>query len=850
MTFLFTDLEGSTPLWNDHEAAMQSAVAGHDAILRDVFKRTGGYVFTTAGDSFAVAFADADSAVNASVALQREMTATTFDEIGELRVRVGIHTGTAELRDGDYFGPDVNLAARIMSAAHGGQIVASLPTISLADSAATLDLGQHHLKGVRDACTIHQVLIEGLPSEFPPLRTSSAPLTNLPEARTELVGREREAQRVVKMLEEHRLITLIGPGGIGKTTLATAVARSLPAADGTWFVDLAPIVSQAHIATAFADAVGVTESGSRPLGDQVINHLRDRETVLVVDNCEHIIDAAAGFVDELLSRVPGVRVLATSREVLDLPDERIITLGPLEVPAVDAPEIELRASAALRLLGARAAASDASIDVVASSPAVCAEICRLVDGMPLAIELAAARLRTMSVDELAGHLREQFSVLSGGRGRDARHRTLDAVIEWSYGLLDPQERAAFGQLSVFAGGFTAEAVATVLPVELGGIMTLTRLVDKSLVVSEPEAEGTRYRMFETLRAFAGSKLGVDGADGATESARDAHLAWCLALIDRLEAAMRTPDQDTTLVAIRPEHDNLRAARSWAVSRDPVAALRITVSAPIDTAADRAGRLDADIAAAESASLELRARAQYTKLGVLFDAGDFAAGVPTGRAAVALYEELGDRNQAAFSQHMLSYCLWGAGFDDETEVALGTAQAAFDELGDTLGRAYVNFTRSQWRLRDPDDLDDILAQARLSAELFRQIDSPFGIAHGEEGIGHALAARGELGESMTHMAFAARGFHDLGHLACLSHALDGVALVLVLEGRLPDAAEMVGAAEGLRDVTGTAQRPWEIDNTERCVRDLRRALEPDVFEGALQRGRELRLDEILGRVEGS
>ena len=844
MTFLFTDLEGSTLLWNDNEAAMASAVAGHDAILRSVFERTGGYVFTTAGDSFAVAFPDANSAVDAGVGLQREMTARTFDEIGELRVRVGLHTGTAELRDGDYFGPDVNLAARIMSSAHGGQILASLSTIVLARGVATLDLGQHHLTGVRDACPIHQVVVDGLRNDFPPLRTSSAPLTNLPESRTEVVGREREAQRVVKALDEHRLVSLIGPGGIGKTTLATTVARSVMAADGTWFVDLAPVASEIHIATAFADAVGVTESGSRSLGDQVINHLRDLETLLVVDNCEHIIDGAAGFIDELLSRVPGVRVLATSREVLDLPDEVIVTLGPLEVPGVEASELELRASAALRLFGARAAAFDATIDVVASAPAVCAEICRLVDGMPLAIELAAARLRTMSVDELAGHLREQFSVLSGGRGRHARHRTLDAVIEWSYGLLDDQERAAFEQLSVFAGGFTAEAAAAVLPLELGGIATLARLVDKSLVVSDPGVGGTRYRMFETLRAFAGKKL---SAGDAAESARDEHLAWCLQLTDRLEVAMRTPAQDAVLAAVRPEHDNLRAARSWAESRDRIATLRITVSAPIDSWDERGRRLAAEIAAAADASPELRARAQYTKLGVMFEGGDFATGVAAGREAVALYEELGDRSQAAFSRLMLSFCLWGDGLADEVDDTLALAQAAFDELDDTLGRAYANWTRAQWRLRDPDDLDDVVAQARLGAELFRQTNSPFGIAHAEEGIGHALAACGELEESMTHMLTAVRSFHELGHLSCMSHALDGVALVLVLEGRLQPAAEIVGAAEGLRDATGTSPRPWEIDATERCVRDLRAGLEPAEFEGALREGRKLGPAEIFERV---
>ena len=387
-------------------------------------------MFTTAGDSFAVAFPDADSAVNAGVALQREMTATTFDEIGELRVRVGMHTGTAELRDGDYFGSDVNLAARIMSSAYGGQILASLPTVLLASRTATVDLGQHHLKGMRDACSIHQLVVDGLPQRV------SSPAHLVGAAHQSARGNEpsssaASARRSASssMLEEHRLISLVGPGGIGKTALAIAVARSLSAVGGTWFVDLAPVTSHAHIATAFADAVGVTESGNRPLGEQVINHLRDRETVLVVDNCEHIIDGAAeidgvagfdgaaGFVDELLSQVAGLRVLATSREVLDLPGEGIITLGPLEVPGVDAPEIELRDSAALRLLGARAAASDASVDVVASAPAVCAEICRLVDGMPLAIELAAARLRTMSVEDLVGHLRQKVPVLSGGRGR-------------------------------------------------------------------------------------------------------------------------------------------------------------------------------------------------------------------------------------------------------------------------------------------------------------------------------------------------------------------------------------------------------------------------------------------------
>ena len=844
VTFLFTDLEGSTQLWNQQEEAMRAAVARHDSILRDIFERAGGYVFTTAGDSFAVAFHDAGAAVGAGIGLQRELTATSFDQIGELRVRVGVHTGTAELRDGDYFGPDVNLAARIMSAAHGGQILASLPTVLLAGAVPTSDLGRHHLKGIHDACPIHQVLVDGLRSDFPPLRTASASLTNLREARTELVGREHEIRRVIKALDDFRLVSLIGPGGVGKTTLASAVARSLMPTDGTWFVDLAPVADPVHIATAFADAIGVSESGSRPLGEQVIKHLRDYETLLVVDNCEHIIDAAADFVDSLLSSAPGVRILATSREVLDLPDEAIVMLGPLEVPGPNASDVELRGSAALRLLQARAAASDASVDIIATSPTVCAEICRLVDGMPLAIELAAARLRTMSVNELAGHLREQFTVLSGGRGRQERHRTLDAVIEWSYGLLDAHERAAFEYLSVFTGGFTAQAVTTVLPTELGGISTVARLVDKSLIVSEPVGGATRYRMFETLRAFAAAKL---AAGDQAASAADAHLAWCLTLVDRLEIAMRTPEQDAALEAARPEHDNLRGARTWAEKHDPVNALRITVSAPVDSWADRRRRLANELTAADDASPELRARAQYTMLGVLFEGGEFGAGVPAAREAVVLYEQLGDQRQAAFSRLMLAFCLWGDG-DEGVDDALVATQQVFDELDDTLGRAYVNWTRSQWRLRDATDLEAVVAQARLGADLFEKTGSAFGFAHGEEGVGHALAVSGDLEAAIAHMRTAVRGFHELGNLSCMSHALDGVALVLVLGGRLLAAAEMIGAADGLRDESGGTQRPWEIETAERCRRDLRAELDPTELDDAMHRGRDMGLTDIVRLVD--
>jgi len=514
LTFLFTDLVDSTPLWARHADAMSAALAEHDALIRAAIAECDGYVFSTAGDSFAAAFVSADAAAATAVAIQRALTARRFDEVGELIVRIGAHTGTAEVRDGDYFGPDVNLAARVMGAAHGHQILLSDATAALTDT-ATVDLGPQELKGVAGRPHLHQVVGVGLPESFPALATAASVPTNLRAARVEVIGRGQEMVQADKLLDRHRVVTLTGPGGVGKTTVALETARRRVPRDGVWFVDLVPAATDDDVARATADALSLTDSGGATVADQVVNHLRDLQAVVIFDNCEHVIDAAADLIDVIEASAAGVQVLATSREVLDLPAEAVLPIGPLALPDDDS-EMALRAAPAIELLCERATAADPDLVVDVDELRAARRVCEAVDGLPLAIELAAAQLRVMSMAELADQLAQRVDVLRGRRGRAPRHRTLESVIGWSYELLDPDEARVFTSLSVFSGGFTAEAVGVVAPAGLGAIDHIGRLVEKSLLIAARTDDGTRYRMLETVRDHflaTGKRIGVKPAGG-------------------------------------------------------------------------------------------------------------------------------------------------------------------------------------------------------------------------------------------------------------------------------------------------------------------------------------------------
>ncbi len=465
VTFLFTDLEGSTRLWERHPEAMRTALARHDEILRDAVGQRSGVVVKTTGDGLHAAFAVAADAVAAAADAQQVLLDEAWALPEPLRVRMGLHTGRAEIRTGDYYGPAVNRAARVSAAAHGGQVVVSHATEELVRDdlpagAALTDLGEHRLRDLARPERVYQVDAPGLRSDFPPLRSIDAYPTNLPLQLSSFVGREREIATIAKELYDARLVTLTGVGGVGKTRLSIQVAAEvLPHyRDGVWLCELAAATDPDSLAQVVASTLGVAQRPGLDLAASILEYLRGRELLVLLDNCEHLLDAAGRLGEGVLRECAGVRILATSREGLGVEGERVVALRSLGVPEQGAGSDAAAASEAVRLFLERAHAAQAEFELDAASVEAVGEICRRLDGIPLAIELAAARVVAMHPREIADHLDERFRLLTGGRRTAVeRHHTLRATVDWSYSLLGPTEQAVFARLGVFAGSFDASA---------------------------------------------------------------------------------------------------------------------------------------------------------------------------------------------------------------------------------------------------------------------------------------------------------------------------------------------------------------------------------------------------------
>ena len=463
VTFLFTDLEGSTRLWEEYPEAMQGAVARHDEILRDAIAAHDGHIVKIRGDGVHAAFAASTSAVLAARDAQLGLAAEDWDATGPLRVRMGIHTCQAEVRDGDYYGSAVNRAARLESVANGGQVVLSLATEELARDGlpadvSLLDLGEHRLRDLSHTERVFQLCAPGLASDFPPLQSLDAFPGNLPRQLSSFVGRDEEVVAVAKALTESPLVTLVGVGGVGKTRLAMQVAADIAPEfpDGVWLSELAGVNDDEGVVQLVAVTLGVQPRANASLEECVIEFLRARTALLVLDNCEHLLDATARLAGSLLQRCPTVRVIATSREGLALEGEQVWPLRSLPVPPPDGRLEETAANAAVRLFVDRAAMARPGFALDASNVGSVSEICRRLDGIPLAIELAAARVSSMRPADIAARLGERFRLLTGGRRTAVeRHQTLRATVDWSYSLLDENERDAFDRLGVFAGSFDA-----------------------------------------------------------------------------------------------------------------------------------------------------------------------------------------------------------------------------------------------------------------------------------------------------------------------------------------------------------------------------------------------------------
>ena len=576
VTFLFTDIEGSTERWERHRDAMKGAVRKHGEILQSAIEAHDGHVFKTVGDAFCAAFHNVADAIAASLDAQRRLAAEDWSGVDDLKVRMAIHTGHTDERDGDYFGPAVNRVARLLAIGHGGQVLVSGASADLSQGelpprAALRDLGEHRLKDLTHPEQVYQLVAPGLTSEFPPLRSLEALPNNLPLQITSFVGRDIDILTVSELLAKHRLVTLVGAGGVGKTRLALQVGADLldRYEDGVWLVELAPLSDNELIPSTVASIFHVSEAANRTMTEAIVHALKARRALIVFDNCEHVVEPAARLIDAILRSCPHVRIIATTRQGLGIAGEAVHRVASLAVPETGG---RLTAEEAMRhgaiaLFVERAIAATESFRLTDENATVVARLCNRLDGIALAIELAAPRLKALSLEQLEAKLSERFRILTGGsRTALPRQQTMRALVDWSYDLLTDDEKTLFRRVAVFGGGWSLDAASAICSDEMieewAVLDLLQSLVDKSMVVAKLSGSEQRYRLLESTRQYAHELL---EKSGELEPMQVRHATWFLEFAMRAESVRDSLPTKAWLSSVDPELDNLRAALDWALT---------------------------------------------------------------------------------------------------------------------------------------------------------------------------------------------------------------------------------------------------------------------------------------------
>ncbi len=859
VTFLFTDVEGSTRLLQALGERWQAILEDHNRLLRGAIRGAGGIDLRTEGDAFFAVFRSAPAAVTAASAAQRALAAHRWPLEAAIRVRMGMHTGEGTVGGDDYVGLDVHRAARIAATGHGGQVLVSSATSELVraglpDGLGLRDLGEHRLKDLARPERIYQLTIDGLPAEFPPIRSLETP-TNLPIQRTSFVGREREVARVKELLKGPGLLTLTGPGGSGKTRLALEAAGELldHYRDGVFLVELAPITDPRLVPSTIADSVGAKAEGRRPVLETLRDHLRDREMLLVLDNFEQVLEGAL-VVADLVTAAPRLRILATSREPLHLTGEQELPVPPLELPDTrepPAPE-DLTRYEAVALFVQRATAVDPGFRVTETNAPAVAELCVRLDGLPLAIELAASRVKLLSPAAILERLEHRLELLSGGPvDVPARQRTLREAIGWSHDLLDDTERALFRRLSVFAGGWTMEAAEAVANprAELGRdvLEVLGSLVDKSLATRVPTpSDAVRFGMLETIREFGVEQL---HAAGEAEATRDGHASHFLEAAEAAEPHLRGLQRKRWLDELEHEHDNLRAGLRWAIDAGHAeVGLRLVAALwrfwHLHGHLAEGGRWAEEVLALPAASGRTaeRARALAALGGLAYWQEDVPATHSAYTEALAIARELGDRSAEAEGMYNLAYVPAYEGDLGDAVAMFEESRAMFEELGIRRGVA-----DSLWVLGIMARLEGNLPRSRALAEqslrLHHQAGDRFGTTDALHTLGRTALAQGDLAMAASSFLEALDNDEQVGNRTGMAIVLDNLAAKASTEGRHVRALRLAGASEAIKESAGGHAPPPLIDLPD--PRDAaREALSDAAVRAAWEEGRAMTLDQTL------
>ncbi|HQR12382.1 MAG TPA: tetratricopeptide repeat protein [Casimicrobiaceae bacterium] len=855
-TVLFTDIEGSTRLWELESTRMADALASHDRLSRAAVESNHGTVEKSTGDGMLAVFASPLDALNAAIALQLAIADPESTGGLPLRVRCGLHMGLVERRDNDWFGTTVNRAARVMAAAHGGQVLLSQAVVELVrdtlpPDVALRDLGAVRLRDLTNPEHVHQALHPRLVQDFPALRSLETTPNNLPQQLTTFIGRDRERAEATRLLAGTRLLTIVGPGGIGKTRLSLQVTAdamdSYP--DGVWFIELAPIVDASLVPKVAAQVLALAEDASTPSIQSVCGHLASRRLLLVLDNCEHLVDACARLADAVLRVAPGVRIIASSREPLNIAGEQTYMLPPLAVPGTGS-RIEVAArSEAVQLFVERARLRQPAFALTERNAQAVAELCTRLDGIPLALELAAARVGVLPVDRIVERLGDRFRLLTGGsRTALPRQQTLRALIDWSYDLLGSREKRLFARLSVFASGWTldaAEAVCSGPDIARDEVLDLlTGLVDKSLVVQDAQHE--RFRMLETLRDYARDRLLEFGDDEAT---RSRHCACFVTFAEGAEPHLEGgPEQPEWLARLDLEHENIRSGLAWSTARPDRAESALRMCGAVyrfwahrgharegrrwcDQALDmRSGELPTtarakalhasgtlawrlgDIAAARSLleqaleqsrlqqDSQREARILSNLGGVAIHQADSVAAQSFLQLAVALFREQENQTLEARSLNNLAALAINENRYADARAPLERALALSRSMGNPMEEAntmsHLGFIAQH---------DGNFPEAQALHEHALAIAREFGVREFEieevRHLGEIALAQGDVGKTRAYFRQALATSKEIGSPLEIALCLEANAALAVHLDEFAQAAKFLGASNALRDANG-------------------------------------------------